>query len=103
MTRVALWKKFALIALAILLVYSLVVPPWDTEMEEGFTTEEVASGLFEDYGFTFMILALLLAAAMIGGIFMAKIPYEFGRRIEKGKVVELRMKPKRPIRPRGGA
>jgi hypothetical protein len=40
---------------------------------------------------------------MIGGIFMAQIPYEFGRRIEKGKVVELRMKPKRPIRPRGGA
>jgi hypothetical protein len=100
------WKKLALILLAILLVYALVVPPWDTEMEDARTNEEVAEGVFEDFGFTFMVLALLLAAAMIGGIFMAKIPQEYSRRIIKGKVVERRLKNRLPRRPerrqRGG-
>lgn len=98
-----LWKKLAIIALGILMVYSLVLPPWETELAPARSNEEVAMGVFEDYGFTFVVLALLLAAAMIGGIFMAKMPYEFGRRIIKGKIAEKKLKNRKPRRPQGGA
>ncbi|UCH89809.1 MAG: hypothetical protein JSV49_03965 [Thermoplasmata archaeon] len=103
MTKGGLWKKIALIALAVLVIYALVDPPWDSEQDPAPTNEEVAETVFEDYGFTFMILALLLAAAMIGGIFIAKIPYEYTRRIEKGKVVEMKIKRRNQRRKRGGA
>lgn len=97
-----LWKKLAVILLAVLLVYAYTDAPWAEEMEPARTNEEVAIGLFDDYGFTFMILALLLAAAMIGGIYMAKMPREFGRYMKRGKVVERRHKLKPPRSDYGG-
>lgn len=102
MTNIVLWKKLAILILGILMVYSLVAPPWNDEMAPARTTEEVAEGVFEDFGFTFMILAILLAAAMIGGIYMAKMPPEAHRRYEKGKILEMRMKPRRRVGRRGG-
>lgn len=103
MNTEGLWKKIAVILLAILIIYAFTEPPWPEEMEPARTTEEVAIGLFNDYGFTFMILALLLAAAMIGGIYMAKMPRELGRHIRRGKIVEHRLKGRPPINDRGGA
>jgi hypothetical protein len=67
------------------------------------TTEEVAIGVFEDYGFTFVILGLLLAAAMMGGIFLAKMPRELSWHIREGKIVVQRLQRKRRLPPRGGA
>ena len=97
-----LWKKIAVILLAILMVYSLAEPPWATEMADAATNEEVAESVFEDHGFTFVILGLLLAAAMIGGIFLAKMPRELSWHKRKGKIVVRRLISRRPQRPGGG-
>jgi NADH:ubiquinone oxidoreductase subunit 6 (subunit J) len=102
MTNGKLWKQCAIILLAILIVYSVTVPPWDSEMAPAKSNEDVAKNVFEEYGFTFLVLALLLAAAMIGGIYMAKMPKELGRYVEKGKVVVRKMKDRKPKSPDGG-
>jgi len=97
-----LWKKIAVILLAVLLIYAFTDPPWAEEMQDPVTTEDVAVGVFDDFGLTFVILGLLLAAALIGGIFMAKMPREMSRHMRRGKVVEIRLKNRPRQNKRGG-
>ncbi len=60
-----------LILLTALMVFSFVGLPWNLEAET-VSNERVAGSLFQDFGFSMIVIALLLAVAMVGGVFLAR-------------------------------
>lgn len=65
----------ALALLAALMAYSFLALPWQPNQVEGNQTEghTIAETLFVQYPAALYIIALLLAAAMVGGVFLAKM------------------------------
>jgi len=61
-----------LIFLAIIIA-SIIQLPWSTELEEELSTEDVGNILFHNYWFALIVLGLVLLAALLGGIYLAKI------------------------------
>ncbi len=57
--------------LTILMVASFVGLPWNPAAET-VSNERVAESLFQDFAFSTIVIALLLAVAMVGGIFLAR-------------------------------
>lgn len=57
--------------LTVLMVASFLGLPWNTEAQT-VSNEDVADSLFQDFGFGMLVMALLLAVAMVGGVFLAR-------------------------------
>ncbi|MCK5548338.1 MAG: hypothetical protein KAI64_04945 [Thermoplasmata archaeon] len=68
-------NRFVVALIAILLIAimisSIVNLPWGEEIHE-IPTKEVGRALFTEFWFAIVILGLLLAAALLGGIYLAK-------------------------------
>jgi len=64
--------KLAVALLCAVMIASFVGLPWKNELREIGTTD-VAEIFFNNFGFALIILGLLLAAAMIGGVYLAKM------------------------------
>lgn len=60
-----------LVLLTALMVVSFVGLPWNPEAET-VSNERVAESLFQGFGFGMIVMALLLAVAMVGGVFLAR-------------------------------
>lgn len=68
-------KVVAIIAVAALLAIvlgSLVSVDWDAGDVSEIGTEPVGRALFDEYGVTFLVVGLLMFAAMLGGVFLAR-------------------------------
>lgn len=68
----------ALLVLFTVLAVSFVNIPWSSGLHEVPVTSEpggsgVADSLFNQYGVTVILIALVLSAAMIGGVYLAKM------------------------------
>jgi NADH:ubiquinone oxidoreductase subunit 6 (subunit J) len=57
--------------LTVLMVASFVGLPWNPTSQT-IANEEVARALFQDLAFSVIVIALLLAVAMVGGVFLAR-------------------------------
>ena len=67
----------AVVPLFLVMGMSFVGVPWPTELHEvpvydGTGGHGIANSLFETFAVTLVLIALVLAAAMIGGIYLAK-------------------------------
>jgi NADH:ubiquinone oxidoreductase subunit 6 (subunit J) len=51
---------------------SIIQLPWTNELTE-IPTEDVGSFLFEDYWFALILVGLGIVAAILGGIYLAKV------------------------------
>lgn len=60
-----------LVLLTILMVTSFLGMPWNPEAQT-IPNEGVAQALFGTYAFSLIVIALLLAVAMVGGVFLAR-------------------------------
>ena len=58
--------------LAAIMVASIIQLPWKNDLRE-IDTESVGTALFMDYWFALIVLALGLAAAILGGIYLGKM------------------------------
>jgi NADH:ubiquinone oxidoreductase subunit 6 (subunit J) len=67
---------------AAIMAVSVVQLPWTSELSE-IPTKEVGNLLFETYWFALILIALTIAASILGGIYLAKIETTIGRRKEK--------------------
>ncbi|MCJ2520655.1 MAG: hypothetical protein LN412_06910 [Candidatus Thermoplasmatota archaeon] len=67
--RVALLVGLAL--LTVLMITSFVGLPWNPGAQT-ISNERVAESLFTDFAFSTIVIALLLAVAMVGGVFLAR-------------------------------
>ncbi len=67
--RVIVFVGLAL--LTVLMVASFLGLPWNPEAQT-VSNEDVAQSLFQDFGFGMIVMALLLAVAMVGGVFLAR-------------------------------
>lgn len=69
-------SKFTMFLLALLLsafmVASIAQLPWSSQLNE-IPTEEVGNELYQNYWFALIVLGFGLAAALLGGIYLAKI------------------------------
>lgn len=54
-----------------LMVLSFVDLPWNPEAQT-IENERVADALFGDFAFAMIVMALLLAVAMVGGVYLAR-------------------------------
>lgn len=61
----------ALVLLSLLMIGSYVGVPWHPAAQP-IANERVAAFLFENFAFTLILIALILAVSMIGGIFLAR-------------------------------
>ncbi|MEE9115957.1 MAG: NADH-quinone oxidoreductase subunit J [Thermoplasmata archaeon] len=63
----------AAVLLGYLMVLSLVSSEaWETSDMDEVPMKDVANSLFEDYSFALIILGMLLAASVLGGIYLAR-------------------------------
>jgi NADH:ubiquinone oxidoreductase subunit 6 (subunit J) len=63
----------ASVLLGYLMALSLVTSTaWDTTDINEVPMQDVANSLFEDYPFALVILGMLLAASVLGGIYLAR-------------------------------
>ena len=62
----------AVLFLSIMLIGSLVVATWPAGEITNIGLEKLGLTTFETYGITFIIVGLVMFAAMLGGIFMAR-------------------------------
>jgi NADH:ubiquinone oxidoreductase subunit 6 (subunit J) len=60
-----------LVLLMVLMVGSFVGLPWNPAPET-ISNDSVAEALFRDLAFSIIVMALLLAVAMVGGVFLAR-------------------------------
>lgn len=64
----------AAILLGYIMAVSLIATSaWETSDINEIPMHDVADSLFNEFGFVLVILGLLLSAAVIGGIFLAKM------------------------------
>lgn len=73
-----LWTLGGLFALLIVMSAAFVGLPWKNELHEvpvynETGTRGVANDLFNTWAVTLLLIATLLAAAMIGGVYLAKM------------------------------
>lgn len=71
----------AVIPLFLVMAISFVGIPWPTEVHEipvydGNGTTGIANSLFGSYPLTVVLIGILLASSMIGGIYLAKMERE---------------------------
>lgn len=66
------WAFGGLLALLIVMTAAFIGLPWRSELQE-VPVSRVANDLFESWSITLILIATLLAAAMIGGVFLAKM------------------------------
>ncbi len=63
----------AAIVLVLLMVMTILLTEWDaTETAQTADAREIALTLFDDYMFAFLVLGVLLLAAVIGGLYLAR-------------------------------
>ncbi len=63
----------AAVLLGYLMALSLVSSSaWDTTDINEVSMQDVANSLFDDYSFALIILGMLLAASVLGGIYLAR-------------------------------
>ncbi len=60
-----------LVLLTALMVLSFGGLPWNPGAQT-VSNESVAESLFSDFGLAMIVMALLLAVAMVGGVFLAR-------------------------------
>lgn len=61
----------ALVFLSALMVISFLGQPWNPT-SVSISNQRVAEALFQGYTMSLVVIALLLAAAMVGGVFLAR-------------------------------
>lgn len=76
-------SNFTMLLIALLLsalmIASVVQLPWGTDIQE-IPTSEVGKELLQEYWFAIILLGLLLAAGLLGGIYLAKMEAEVEER-----------------------
>lgn len=72
MNRQQYIAAMSLIFLSIILLGSLLVTAWPDGEFTQIPLGELGSGTFEMFGPTFLIVGLLMFAAMLGGVFIAR-------------------------------
>lgn len=72
MNRRTIASIIAALALFLIVLGSILSVDWNAGEMTEVGTERVGSSLFDDYGFTFLVVGLLMFAAMMGGVFLAK-------------------------------
>jgi len=72
MNRRIYFSAMAVLFLAMVIIASLLLTAWPAGEIVHFGLQELGSGTFELYGITFLILGILMFAAMMGGVFIAK-------------------------------
>jgi NADH:ubiquinone oxidoreductase subunit 6 (subunit J) len=65
-------KLLATLLLVFLLLFTITKSQWSSEMAEGSSMKEVGEVLFNEYYLPFVLISLLLAAAMLGSVYIAK-------------------------------
>lgn len=60
-----------LVLLTLLMIASFTGLPWN-ETAETIENKAVAQYLFEHFAFSLIVIALLLAVAMVGGVYLAR-------------------------------
>lgn len=67
----------ASVLLGFLMALSLVsTQEWETTDINEIPMTDVADSLFNEYGFALVVLGILLSAAVLGGIFLARMEVE---------------------------
>ena len=61
--------------LSALMIASVIKLPWATDIQE-IPTSDVGNELMQDYWFAVILLGLILAAGLLGGIYLAKMEAE---------------------------
>ncbi len=69
--------------LSAVMIASVIQLPWGTDIQE-IPTSEIGNDLLENYWFAIIILGLLLAVGLLGGIYLAKMD-PIGEEKEDGK------------------
>ncbi len=67
-------RAFVLLGLALLtalMVASFIGMPWFPAAQT-ISNDRVAESLFQDFAISLIVIALLLAVAMVGGVFLAR-------------------------------
>lgn len=72
MNRQKYIATLTLLFLSLILLGSLLVTTWPDGAFTQIPLEELGSGTFEMFGPTFLIVGLLMFAAMLGGVFIAR-------------------------------
>ncbi|MEM2944583.1 MAG: hypothetical protein QXN93_02545 [Methanomassiliicoccales archaeon] len=62
----------ATVALFLVVVISISSTNWIPGQITHFEMGMIAVTLFEDYGITFLVIGIVMFAAMLGGVFLAK-------------------------------
>ncbi len=57
--------------LTVLMISSFLDMPWN-QAAQTISNESVAESLFQDFAFSIIVMALLLAVAMVGGVYLAR-------------------------------
>lgn len=67
------WAAIASIVIAVVIALAISVTDWGATAERvRVATDEMSRVLFSDYVFPFEIVSVLLLAAVIGGVYLAK-------------------------------
>jgi NADH:ubiquinone oxidoreductase subunit 6 (subunit J) len=78
--------KFSMLLLVLLfgafMGASIVQLPWTNDLHE-IPTEEVGSTLFEEFWFAMILIGLGIVAAILGGIYLAKVDTKMFKKEEK--------------------
>lgn len=66
-------QKLIIVSLfAILMIFSLTQVSWATEMPTPMSMSDLGNAIFDDFAITSVFISLVLVAAMLGGVFLAK-------------------------------
>lgn len=65
----------ALVVLAALMIYSFGNLPWGTIVDDRNVTsgEAISTALFSQWSMTLIVMGLILAVAMVSGVFLSKM------------------------------
>lgn len=65
----------ALVVLAALMIYSFGNLPWGTIVDDRNVTsgEAISTSLFSQWSMTLIVMGLILAVAMVSGVFLSKM------------------------------
>lgn len=72
MNRHTIASIIAVAGLLVIVLGSLLVVNWHAGDISQIGTEKVGNAVFDDYGFTFLVIGLVMFTAMLGGVFLAK-------------------------------
>jgi len=71
-SRQTILAILATIVLLVIVLGTVVLAAWSPGEITEIGMEELGNSMFEEYGITFLVVGVLMFAAMLGGVFLAK-------------------------------